>query len=66
MLIVKTILYRVIRLVLLLAVAYIFLGDIGTALSISFVDTIVATIYYYMFERFWSKYALRFKYRKLK
>ena len=73
MLILKAIIYRVIRILLLLAVSYFVLGNITTALSISFIDAIIATIYYYFFDKGWDKFEskanhwrLEWKYRKLK
>jgi len=72
MLIIKSIVYRIIRVLLLLVVSYFVLGDIQMALSISFIDMIVATFYYYYFDKSWEKFGepffngllLKFKYRK--
>jgi len=72
MLIIKSIIYRIIRVLLLLTVSYFVIGDIQTALSISFIDMIVATFYYYYFDKTWEKFGepffndvfLKFKYRK--
>jgi len=73
MLILKSIIYRIIRILLLLIVSYFVLGNITTALSISLIDAVVATIYYYFFDKAWSKfedkiehYKLKYKYRKMK
>lgn len=73
MLFLKAIIYRVLRIVLLLLVAFLVLGDISTALSISAIDAVVATIYYYFFDKGWAKFEekiehwrLEWKYRKMK
>ena len=73
MLVVKAVIYRVIRILLLLVVSFLVLGNIGTALSISAIDAIVATLYYYFFDKYWiyiektiKKVYLKFKYRKFK
>jgi len=72
--IIKAVLYRVFRILLLLVVSYVVLGDIKSALSISVIDAIIATVYYYYFDVVWEKYLhpgiyelkIRFKYRKFK
>jgi len=73
MLIIKAIIYRIIRILILLIISYIVLGNIGTALSISLIDAIIATIYYYYFDKLWTKFEtkvdhwkLEYKYRKMK
>ena len=73
MLILKAIVYRVLRIILLLLTAYLVLGDISTAISISAIDAIIATVYYYFFDKGWSAFEkkiehwkLEFKYRKMK
>jgi len=72
-LILKAIIYRILRILLLLITAYFVLGDIGVALSISGIDAIIATIYYYFFDKGWDKFEkkikhwrLEWKYRKMK
>jgi uncharacterized membrane protein len=72
-LIVKSFIYRVLRVILLLIISYLVLGDIKDALSISFIDMAVATLYYFYFEKGWDKFGepffkevlLRAKYWKL-
>ena len=72
MLIVKSIVYRIIRILLLLVVALVVLGDVTAALSISAIDAIVATVYYYYFDKWWDMYLspliqnlmIKIKYRK--
>jgi len=54
MLILKSIVYRILRVILLLVVSYFFLGDIATALSISIIDALIATTYYYYFDLMWA------------
>ena len=73
MLILKAIIYRILRIGIVLIVSFFVLGNIQTALSISIIDALVATIYYYYFDKFWDKvqiklehYYLAFKYRKFK
>ncbi len=66
--------YRVFRIMIVLIVSLIVLGNIGDALSISIIDAVVATIYYYYFDKYWDKYFknivdeiyIKIKYRKLK
>jgi len=71
LLILKSIIYRVLRILLLLIVSFIILGNINTALSISLLDALIATIYYYYFDIVWEKITpsikelgIRIKYRK--
>jgi uncharacterized membrane protein len=73
MLILKAIVYRIIRILLLLLVSYFVLGNITAALSISLIDAVIATVYYYYFDKIWDKfekkiehYKLEYKYRKMK
>jgi len=73
MLILKAIIYRIIRILLLLGVSYFVLGNITVALSISLIDPVIATIYYYFFDKMWDKFEakvihwkLEYKYRKMK
>lgn len=73
MLILKAVVYRVFRILLLLLTAYVVLGDITTALSISAIDAIIATVYYYFFDKGWvtfetkiNHWKLEWKYRKMK
>ena len=65
MLIFKAIVYRVLRILLLLITAFIVLGSIKTAISISLIDAVVATVYYYYFDKAWVKFELWFKHKKL-
>ena len=73
MLILKAIVYRVLRIILLLITAYFILGNLTVALSISAIDAVIATIYYYFFDKGWSVFEakiehwkLEWKYRKMK
>ena len=74
LLIFKAIVYRILRIILLLITSFLVLGDISTAISISAIDAIVATIYYYYFDKIWDNTIkpivenarLRVKYRKMK
>jgi len=73
LLILKAIVYRIIRILILLAVSYFILGSISAALSISLIDAIIATVYYYFFDKAWNKFEdkiehwkLEYKYRKMK
>ena len=73
MLILKAIVYRIIRILILLAVSYFILGSISAALSISLIDAIIATVYYYFFDKAWNNFEgkvehwkLSYKYRKMK
>jgi len=71
MLIIKSIIYRILRIILLLITTYFIIGNINIALSISFIDAFIATIYYYYFDKLWhifenhiQKIKLNYKYRK--
>ena len=73
LLIFKAIVYRLIRILILLLVSYLVLGNLTAALSISFIDAIVATVYYYYFDKLWAKFEIKaehwkleYKYRKMK
>ncbi len=55
MILVKTIIYRVIRMIIILIITFLITGSLSNALTISFVDTVVASIYYYYFDLFWPK-----------
>ncbi len=72
MLFLKAIVYRVFRILIVLIVALLVVGNIQAALSISAIDAIIATIYYYFFDKAWFKFEekiehfkLHWKYRKL-
>lgn len=72
MLLIKSIVYRIFRILILLAVALVVLGDTTAALSISVIDAVVATIYYYYFDKGWDRFLepsikellIKIKYRK--
>jgi len=73
MLLLKSIVYRVLRIILLFITSYIMLDSIETAISISLVDAVIATIYYYYFDKIWETveikikhFLLSIKYRKFK
>ncbi len=53
MLIAKTIIYRVLRILIVLLVTLMVTGSIGNALSISMIDAVIASIYYYYFDKYW-------------
>jgi len=55
MLIVKSIIYRIIRVFILFTISILVGRDINIAISISVIDLFVATIYYYFFEIIWEK-----------
>jgi len=45
--------YRAIRILIVLMVTFIVTGSIGDALSISMLDAVVASVYYYYFDKYW-------------
>jgi len=59
--ILKALVYRVFRIILLLIVSYFVVGNIAAAISISFIDAGIATLYYYYFDKFWDILVLKFK-----
>ena len=72
LLLVKSVLYRVIRILIVLVITLLITGSVGNALTISLLDAVVATIYYYYFDKYWyiiEKYIkhlmLLVKYRKM-
>jgi len=67
MLVLKAVVYRVFRILIVLAVSFFVLGNIQTAIGISLIDAIIATVYYYYFDVVWAKFEhllLHWKYRK--
>jgi len=55
MLVMKSIIYRILRVLIVLIVSYVVTGDISSSINISLIDAIVATIYYYYFDVYWDK-----------
>ena len=54
-LIIKAIIYRVIRIIIVFISGFIALGNPLIAINIALIDMIAATIFYYYFDRFWTK-----------
>lgn len=52
---VKTLLYRVLMVVITIAVAFFFTGDSSAALSIGVVANVIKTGIYYGYERLWDR-----------
>jgi uncharacterized membrane protein len=52
----KAITYRIIRILLLLVIALTITGNVSEAVTVSVVDAILATLYYYYFDRMWDSY----------
>lgn len=61
MILLKSIVYRILRIFIVLIVTFIVTESIGSALSISFIDAIIATIYYYYFDKLWPKFERKFE-----
>jgi uncharacterized membrane protein len=53
--VVKTLLYRVLMVVVTVAVAYLFTGDTAAALNIGIVTNVIKTGTYYVYERAWDR-----------
>lgn len=66
MLLAKALVYRVLRILLLLVTAYLVIGNIEEAMSISAIDAVVATVYYYYFDKAWCSLSSRVEDRKLR
>jgi len=67
-LLIKSIVYRILRIIILLSITYYISGDISQSITISFIDAIIATMYYYYFDVLWIKLTelfIRMKYMKL-
>lgn len=55
--VVKTALYRVVMVLVSIAVAYLVVGDVSDALSIGLLTNVVKTMTYYSYERLWDRVA---------
>ena len=56
----KSVLYRIIRLLLLVIISFLIIGDVSNAISISIIDAFVATLYYYYFDKIWDSHLERY------
>lgn len=61
MLLYKAIIYRLMRIAIVLIIALLATGSIRESLTISVLDAIIATIYYFYFDLMWSKIEVKFK-----
>lgn len=52
---VKTLLYRILMVVITVAVAFLFTGNTGDALSIGILSNLIKTGTYYGYERLWDR-----------
>jgi len=52
--IVKTLCYRLCMILITVVVAWLFVGDFGSALNIGIVANVVKTGTYYLYERLWD------------
>ncbi|MFP4529947.1 MAG: DUF2061 domain-containing protein [Halodesulfurarchaeum sp.] len=57
-LLVKALLYRLLMVLLTVAVAFLVTHDSGSALQIGIVTNVVKTGTYYAYDRFWSRLAV--------
>jgi len=71
-LVIKAIIYRIIRICIVFIAGLITTGEPFTALNIALVDMSAATLFYYYFDTFWSKIEgnieevyIRWKYSRL-
>lgn len=55
--VVKTLCYRLFMLSITVAVAWVIIGDLGSALDIGLVANVVKTGTYYLYERTWDRIA---------
>lgn len=55
--VVKTAFYRVVMVLVSVAVAYLVVGDVSDAVSIGLLTNVVKTATYYGYERFWDRIA---------
>jgi uncharacterized membrane protein len=69
----KAILYRIVRMGIVFLSSFFILGDTNIAISIMSVDVIAATIFYYLFDKWWcyieewiQSLIIKIKYRKFK
>jgi uncharacterized membrane protein len=53
--IVKTLLYRVVMILITIVVALVVTGNLGEALSIGVVANVIKTGVYYVYERLWDR-----------
>ena len=56
----KAIVYRFLRVTIVLIIALLATGSIRESLTISVLDAIIATIYYYYFDKFWSHLEVKY------
>lgn len=71
-LLLKAIIYRFFRIIIVFLAGFITTGEPFTALNIALLDMVVATMFYYYFDKFWikieivvEKIYLKIKYRNL-
>jgi uncharacterized membrane protein len=57
----KAIIYRIFRVTIILVIALLATGSIRESLTISILDAIVATAYYYYFDKFWAHIEIKYK-----
>jgi uncharacterized membrane protein len=57
----KAIIYRIFRISIILVIALLATGSIRESLTISILDAIIATIYYYYFDKLWSHIEVKYK-----
>ena len=55
--VVKTACYRLVMVLVSVAVAYLVVGDVSQALSIGVATNVVKTVTYYSYERVWDRIA---------
>lgn len=55
--IMKTLCYRLFMILITIAVAWIFIGDVGDALNIGLITNLLKTATYYIYERLWNHIA---------
>lgn len=55
--VVKTLCYRLFMLLITATVAWVIVGDVGTALNIGLITNVVKTGTYYLYERTWDHIA---------
>jgi uncharacterized membrane protein len=57
----KAIIYRIFRISIILVIALLATGSIRESLTISILDAIIATIYYYYFDKLWNHIEVKYK-----
>ena len=60
LLLIKAIIYRIFRISIILIISLLATGSIRESITISLLDAIIATIYYYYFDKLWNHIEIKY------